>query len=375
MRRRRRGHLALFLTFVLARAATPVGQAPGAGRVLDMYFIDTEGGQATLYVAPSGQTLLVDTGNAGARDLDRILAVIADAHVNRIDHLLLTHYHGDHYGNVVALSTRVPIGHLYDHGPSTEGDRPAVAAFERAYAELARTVPRTIVAPGDRIPLDGVTVTVVASHGKALAAPLAGAPGAGASNPACATFAPRDESSVDPDNHYSAGFVLTHGRFRTLNLGDLTWSREFALMCPANPIGQVDLYLTSHHGVDQSGSPALVHAIRPRVAVMNNGTRKGGAVPSFQTLETSPGLEDVWQLHWAYAGGIEHNAPGVMIANVDEPGQVAAIVGAAPTPPAGRAGDAAHAPAYYLKASARADGSFTVTNSRTGYTKAYAAKP
>ena len=149
-------------------------------------------------------------------------------------------------------------------------------------------------------------------------------------------------------------------------------------MCPSNPIGTVDLYLTTHHGLDQSGSPAVVHALRPRVAVMNNGTRKGGAVVSFQTLRTSPGLEDVWQLHWSYAAGIEHNAPGVMIANLDDAAQVAAVVGggaAGATLPAGPGGNAAHAPAHYLKVSARRDGSFTVTNSRNGFSRSYGARP
>ena len=170
---------------------------------------------------------------------------------------------------------------------------------------------------------------------------------------------------------------MSYGRFRTINLGDLTWSREFMLVCPNNPVGTVDLYLTNHHGLDQSGSPAFVHAIQPRVAVMNNGTRKGGAVASFQTLRASPGLEDVWQLHWSYHGGIEHNAPGVMIANIDDAAQVAAVISgvAAATLPAGGGGDAAHAPAHYLKVSALRDGSFTVTNSRNGFARSYAARP
>jgi len=146
-------------------------------------------------------------------------------------------------------------------------------------------------------------------------------------------------------------------------------------MGPANNIGTVDLYLTTHHGLDRSGSPVVVHAVRPRVAIMNNGTRKGGAVQSFQTLRSSPGFEDVWQLHWSYAGGIEHNAPGLMIANLDEPAQLAAVVGASTAPPDGPGGNASHAPAHYLKVSARDDGSFTVTNSRNGYTKRYTARP
>ena len=355
----------------------PAAQTPAA-RPLDIYFIDTEGGQATLYVAPSGQSMLVDSGNAGSRDLDRILAVLGTAGVTRIDHLFLTHYHGDHYGSLLELAARMPVGRFYDHGRSIESDSPEVQAFEVRYAELHRATPRTVVTPGDTIPVDGVTTTVVVSHSRALTVPLENAPGAGLANAACAGVAPRDESKVGPDNHYSAGFVMVHGRFRTINLGDLTWSRELTLMCPSNPIGTVDLYLTTHHGLDQSGSPAVVHAVRPRVAVMNNGTRKGGAVASFQTLRSSPGLEDVWQLHWSYAGGIEHNAPGVMIANIDEPAQMAAVVGggaaAGATMPAGAGGNAGHVPAYYLKVSARADGSFTVTNSRNGFTRTYDAR-
>lgn len=366
--------LAAVVLCVMSGAA-PDAQGP-AGATLDIYFIDTEGGQATLYVSPSGQTLLVDTGNAGARDLDRILGVFATAGVTKIDHLFLTHYHGDHYGNVVEIAKRLPVVHLYDHGPSMEGDRPNIAAFEKLYTELHRTTPRTIVTPGEAIPFDGVETTVVASHSNRLESPLVNVVGAGTPNSACAGIKEREEAAVD-DNHHSAGFVMAFGRFRTINLGDLTWSRELALMCPANPIGTVDLYLTTHHGLERSGSPAVVHAIQPRVAVMNNGTRKGGAVQSFQTLESSPGLEDVWQLHWSYAGGIEHNAPGVMIANIDAPDQLAAIVGTtsgastSPAPPAGPGGEAAHVPAHFLRVSARADGSFTVTNSRNGYSKAY----
>lgn len=366
---------AMIAVVLAATLAATALRAQRPREALDIYFVDTEGGQSTLYVAPSGQTLLVDTGNAGARDLGRILAVLAEAGVTRIDHLLLTHYHGDHYGSLLDLARRVPVAHLYDHGASAEGDRPPIATFEQAYADLARTIPRTIVKPGDVIPLTGIDVTVVASDSQALAAALPDGEGAGVANPVCDTVQAREEPAVD-DNHNSAGFVMRYGRFRTINLGDLTWSREFRLMCPTNQLGTVDLYLTTHHGLDRSGSPAVVHAIRPRVAIMNNGTRKGGAVQSFQTLRSSPGLEDVWQLHWSYAGGIEHNAPGVMIANIDEPAQLAAVVGGGPTaPPAGPGGNSAHAPAHYLRVSAERDGSFAVTNSRNDYTKRYAGRP
>jgi len=358
---------------------TSSAQAPASGKPLDIYFIDTEGGQATLFVPPSGQTMLVDTGNAGERDLGRILEVLNVAGVKQIDHLFLTHYHGDHYGSMPELAKRIPIKHFYDHGESIEMDRPNIAAFAKIYAELVSKSAHTVVKPGDKIALAGTDITVVTSAGNVLQTPIAKAPGAGKPNAACAGFKERDESKVDPDNHQSAGFVLSYGKFRMLDLGDFTWNREFKLMCPNNPIGTVDLYLTSHHGLDQSGSAALVHGVQPRVAIMNNGTRKGGAVQTYQILESSPALEDLWQLHWSYWGGVEHNVPGVKIANLDEPGQLAAIIstpaspaqGAAPAPPAGPAGNAAHAPAHYLKVSARTDGSFQVTNSRTGYTKTY----
>jgi competence protein ComEC len=369
----------LTLLMVVALVVMPFASLSAqtrAAKALDIYYIDTEGGQATLFVSPSGQTLLVDTGNAGERDLNRILDVLNTAGVKQIDHLVLTHYHGDHYGSMAEIVKRIPVAHFYDHGPSIEGDRPNIAAFQKLYPEIIGKSQRTIVKPGDKIAFAGTDVTVVTSDTNVLKTPIAKAPGAGRPNPACASFKERDESKVDPDNHHSVGFVLTYGKFRMLDLGDFTWNREFQLMCPNNPIGTIDLYLTSHHGLDQSGSPALVHGLQPRVAIMNNGTRKGGAVQSFQTLESSPGLEDLWQLHWSYAGGVEHNAPGVKIANIDEPAQIAAIVTGAttPAPPAGPGGNAAHSPAHYIKVVANTDGSFTVTNSRNGYTKTYAAR-
>jgi beta-lactamase superfamily II metal-dependent hydrolase len=367
---------ALSLLIVLAVCAMPIvssAQAP-AGKTLDMYFIDTEGGQATLYISPAGQTLLVDAGNSGERDLNRILDVLKLAGVKQLDHFWLTHYHGDHYGSLLDIARQIPIKHLYDHGNSIEAERPNVAKFMAAYSEFYKTTPRTVVKPGDKLAFAGTDTTAVMSDGAPIKTTLAKAPGAGRQNPLCANHAARDESKVDPDNHQSAGFVMNYGRFRMINLGDLTWSREFQLMCPTNQIGTIDLYLTTHHGLDQSGSPAAVHALQPRVAIMNNGTRKGGAVQTFQTLETSPGLEDIWQLHWSYAAGVEHNTMGVMIANIDDSHQISAIVSGA-APPAGAGGNAAHAPAHYIKVSARTDGSFTVTNSRNGYSRTYAAKP
>lgn len=394
----------LALLIVAAACALSIGssaQAQQSGKTLDIYFIDTEGGQATLYVSPSGQTLLVDAGNAGERDRNRILEVLKMAGVKQLDHFWLTHYHGDHYGSLIDIAKEVPIKHLYDHGPSIEGDRPNIIKFQAAYAEFYKGLPRTIVKPGDKLPFTGTDTTAVVSDSVPLKTPIAKAPRAGRPNPLCAEHKPRDESKVDPDNHHSAGFVMNYGRFRTINLGDLTWSREQMLMCPNNPVGTVDLYLTNHHGLDQSNAPVFVHAIQPRVAIMNNGTRKGGALNAFKVLESSPRLEDLWQLHWSHNVGVEHNAPGTFIANIEDNETIAAVLTAPPPAPrgtgapgargtasapgaaarggggGGRAGGpgggaaAAHTPAYWIKVSAERDGTFTITNPRNGFSKTY----
>jgi competence protein ComEC len=319
--------------------------------------------------------MLIDTGSPGERDQERMMDAIHTAGITQIDHMLLTHYHGDHVGGLQELAKKIPIKHFIDHGPTVE-PKEQVPGFQAMYAGLYSKIPRTVVKPGDKIPFGGVNVVVVTSAGKVLKTPIAGAPGAGKPNPECASFMPRDESHVDPDNPQSVGIVMSLGKFRHVNLGDFTWNVEKDLMCPNNPIGTVDLYLTSHHGIDQSGSPALVHALGPRVAVMHNSTRKGGAIQTMQTLHTSPGLEDIWQLHWAFAAGLEHNSPGLYIANIEEPASVADVLTAAPGQGRGPGGrGAGHTgPAFYIKASASPDGSFTVTNTRNNFTKSYAAR-
>ena len=337
---------------------------------LSIYYIDTEGGQSTLFVGPTGESLLVDTGNAGDRDLGRIVETLAGAGVTRIDHLWTTHYHGDHVGALLALAKRLPVMHFYDHGAPHPNDRIVSAAFLSAYEEVSRGK-RTIVKPGDTLRMAGLDITAVASANRFLRSSLAGA---GRPNAACAGVQPKDESGyIDPDNGESAGFVLAYGRFRTIDLGDLTWNGELELMCPANRLGVVDLYLTSHHGLEKSGSPALVHALHPRVAVMNNGTRKGGTADAFRVLHESPGLEDLWQLHWSYNVALD-NAPALFIANVDDPATVANVL-TAPAP-TGRGGGppAAHSPAYLIAVTARQDGGFTVTNTRNGFSKTYLPK-
>ena len=340
---------------------------------LDIYFIDTEGGLAALYVSPTGESLLMDTGNPGGRDTDRIMDALQAAGVKQIDHLILTHYHSDHVGGLEELAKRIPIKHFIDHGAPTD-PREQVPDFQAKYAEMWAKGEHTVVKPGDKIGFGGASAIVVTSAGKTLKTPIAGAPGAGKPNPECAAFQQRDETRVDPDNHQSIGVVISLGKFRTVNLGDFTYNREQELMCPNNPIGTVDLYLTSHHGIDQSGSPALVHGLRPRVAVMHNSTRKGGAVPTMQTLYTSAGLENIWQLHWAYAAGMELNTPSLFIANPEEPATLATVLTSAPGR-GGGGGRVGHTgPAFLIKVSALPDGSFTVTNTRNNFSKTYAAR-
>ena len=387
--------LVLWVLCLLGGLAGLIAQT--RAKTLDIYFIDTEGGQSTLYVGPAGESLLVDSGNAGDRDLGRIVEALNAAGVQRIDHLWSTHYHGDHIGSLLALAKQVPIGHFYDHGAPHPNDRIVSKAFLTSYEDLTRGK-RTIVKPGDRVRMGDLDITAVASANTYLRTNLRGG---GRPNAACGGARPMDETSyVDADNGESAGFVMAYGRFRTINLGDLTWNGELDLMCPTNRIGTVDVYLTSHHGLDRSGSPALVHALQPRVAVMNNGTRKGGSPQAFRVLHESPGLEDLWQLHWSHNTGLD-NAPAIFVANVDDTATVAGVLtapapGQAPPPappasgtpgaaaggaPAGRqgggrggAGAAAHTPAHWIKIAAQSDGTFVVTNTRNGFSKMYRSR-
>ena len=385
---------ALLLSFALA-ATLVAAQAPSS-KPLDIYAVDTEGGKASLFVSPTGQSLLIDSGNPGGRDTDRIMEVVNQAGLKQIDFLISTHYHDDHVGGLTELVKRIPVGTFVDHGPSVE-PKEQVQGFQAAYAELYGKAKHMVAKPGDKVPITGLDWRIVTSAGKALKTPL---PGGGKPNPECAKFTPKEMSNED-DNGQSVGSVVTLGQFRLVDLGDLLWNREQELMCPNNPIGTVDLYLVTHHGLDQSGSPVLVHALQPRVAVMQNGTRKGAGTQAMPTMRTSPGLEDIWMLHWSYGAGIEQNSAGVFIANVEDNATIAGILtspagsasgtqatgsAASPAPGAtpqaqpqqgaGRGNaPAAHSPAYYIKISARPDGSFTVTNSRNGFSKTYAARP
>jgi hypothetical protein len=267
------------------------------------------------------------------------------------------------------LASRVPIRHYIDHGPSVQPNAGTDAFLGTTYPELYEAAMRTVVGPGDTIGLAGIDITVMASAKQVLDRPLSGA---GSPNPYCADFVLQAEDTGE--NAQSVGVLVSLGNFRALHLGDLTVNTEFELMCPNNPIGTVDLFVVSHHGQPSSNSTALVHAVEPRVAVMNNGTRKGGQPDAMRVLHSSPGFEDLWQLHFSELSGQEYTVPGMFIANpVDQP---LAEMPVAPMTPPGRGAGAAPAPAhdgaaYWIKVSGRSDGTFTVTNSRNGFQKTY----
>jgi competence protein ComEC len=357
--------------------AVTVVPAAGQGRTpntLTIYVVDVEGGNATLVVAPSGESLLIDTGNGGAaatRDADRIMAAVSDAGLTQLNHLVTTHYHGDHYGAMEEVAKRIPIRDYIDHGANVQPNANVDGFLQKAYADLYSKATHTVAKPGDRIALAGVEARVVASAGKAITSPL---PNAGRPNPYCSLF---KQQAVDAtENAQSVGTHITYGRFRVVHLGDLTWNKEFDLMCPQNRLGTVDLFIVSHHGQPISNSEVLVHAIEPRVAIMNNGTRKGGQPDAMRVLHSAPNLEDLWQVHFSQLSGQEYTVPGMFIANtVDE--QPAAMPIAALTPPAPGPGAAPapvhNGPAFWIKVVARDDGSFTVTNARNGFSKTYAA--
>jgi beta-lactamase superfamily II metal-dependent hydrolase len=362
----------LILSALTAAALAGQGRT---SKTLDIYLIDVEGGNATLFVAPSGDSMLIDTGNGGqaaARDADRIMAAVNDAGLRQIDHLVTTHYHGDHFGAMAELVGRIPVRTFVDHGPNVQPNPNVDAFLQKVYPELYGKAQHRVVKPGDRLALSGLDVRVVTSAGQVLSTPL---PGAGGANPYCAAFKPQAPDAGE--NAQSVGTHVTFGRFRAVHLGDLTWNKEFDLMCPMNRIGTVDLFVVSHHGQSISNAEVLVHAIEPRVAIMNNGTRKGGQPDAMKVLFTAPRLEDLWQIHFSLLSGQEYTVPGLFIANVidDQPATIPIAALLPPAPGAGAPPPPVHnGPAFWIKVSARDDGSFSVTNSRNGFTRTYAAR-
>jgi competence protein ComEC len=340
----------------LAVAAT-AGAAAGTLRI---YFIDVEGGQSTLLVTPKGESLLIDTGWAGSgaagasagepvqsRDANRILAAARDAGIRRIDYALITHFHGDHDGGVVELSQLLPIRHFIDHGGFASGvqvDGETEAAY-KAYRAVRDKVDHIEPKPGDRLPLKEIDAVIVSSAASTIDKPFAGA---GELNTACGRSALPPGDTVE--NPRSTGLVVAFGHFRFLDVGDLTGEPLFKLACPNNMIGPVDAYLVAHHGGADASDPATFAAFKPRIAIMNNGLKKGGSRAVYEILHHVQGLEDVWQVHRSEAAG-DQNFAIERIANLDE------------------------STAHWIKLTAREDGSFRVLNGRTGLAKNYSRRP
>ncbi len=336
----------LSCALVLLFLAPPLAQAQvSTGVQLLIYAIDVEGGQATLLVAPSGASLLIDTGWPGndGRDALRIQAAMHDAGISRIDHVFITHFHTDHVGGVPELVKRVPVGEFLDHGVNRE-DSDVTRHDFAAYIKAIEGKPRRVIHPGDTIDIPGLHVLVIAGDGEHVASVPGVKP---VPNPLCAVE-PKWELDTT-ENPRSAGVLVTFGNFRFLDLGDLTKAKEIPLVCPVNLIGTVDLYMVNHHGFNLSNARAFVDAIHPRVAIMDNGAHKAGSPEAWQTVRDSPGLEDLWQLHTAEGSDAAHNSPAALIAN-----------------PAGAAADG-----VWLKVSASPDGSFSVFNPRNKMAVAY----
>ena len=344
-------------SIVLGTVALCAGLVSAQSKTLDIYVVDVEGGNATLFVTPARETVLIDTGNGGpaaVRDADRIMAAVKDSGITQIDALVTSHWHGDHMGAMAELANRIPIRHYLDHGGNVQPSAAVDAFMQNIYPGLVAKSKRTIVKAGDALPLKGVEWRFVTSGREIVRNPL---PGAGLPNPHCAGFKPHAVNPVsgqplgDTEDEHSVGSHVTFGKFRAVYLADFPWNKEFEMMCPNNRLGTVEFLLVSRHGQHSSNSEALVHALRPRVGVINNGVRKGGQPETMKVLHSSPGLEGLWQVHVAQLSGPEYDIPGMFVANIVD--------------------DPQHAPAHWIKVSANTDGSFAVTNSRNGFTKAY----
>jgi competence protein ComEC len=342
------------LSLVLqALLALPVFSQPTPRRNLEIHHVDVEGGAATLIVTPAGESILVDTGWPGfeGRDAARIQAAMNRAGVSAIDHLIITHYHTDHYGGVPNLASRVEIRNFYDHGPMSElADDREFATRYAAYRAAAKNKTTTL-RPGDEIKLrraagsPPISLRVFAAHGEVY--PMSNRK----ANPACtaATLKENDPS----DNARSIVFVLRYGDFDFFDGGDLTWNIENKLACPADLIGQVDLYQVTHHGASSSNNTALLQTLKPTVAIMNNGPRKGGSPETVKALQALPSLKALYQVHRNVTSSAEANAPPDFIANLEEKD------------------DAGHPITVVVDAAKR---SFSVTNGRTGASQSYAIK-
>ena len=330
---------------VLALAGAAAGQP--ARTSLDIYWIDVEGGAATLIVTPAGQSILMDAGwnREDARDAERIQAALQDAGVDRLDFFIASHFHGDHVGGLAALAERVPIGQFIDHGDSVDQASERGKATWEAYLEAVGDRRRSI-RPGDKLPLRGLEFSFVTAHGETLEHPLLPL----GPNLHCGGSWPTPDESGE--NAVSLGYLLSLGAFQFLDLGDATVGLQLKLACPVNKLANVDVYQAPHHG--NGVAPQLTWALEPAVAVINNGPRKGGGAEGFQVLADTPRLEDVWQSHRPLDTDPVYRASDELTANLT---------------------DEDDCRGHWIKATVNTDGrSYSITNGRNGVSRAYLSR-
>jgi len=325
---------------------------PAAPKTFDMYLIDTEGGKSLLLVSPSGESMLIDTGFPGSddRDAKRIAEAVKAANLKQVDHLVTSHYDGDHVANVAATAARVTIKTFYDHGDAAVKD-PRTTESVRQYFALAAKAKRVVVKPGDKIPFKGIDVLVLTAGGKHITTPVKGG---GAPNPYCKDTQPMKWTRTDEDNSENGnavGLLFTYGKLRMVDLADLTWNREMELMCPNNPIGSVVLFFVRKPAYDISNSPALVDELHGRAALMGNGANKIGADSVMKLLRAAPGMQALYLSHYSVRAAAD-NPPEEFIANIVQDWK---------DPQDGK----------WLKVSVDKDANITVTNGRTNVSKTY----